>query len=59
MFVPPEHRRSWYPPRPEGGKSRRSETILLFLIGMFLLAMVLAPIGGSTVVQAFLALLPR
>jgi hypothetical protein len=59
MFVPPEHRRSWHPPQPEGDKSRRGETVLLVLIGLFLLAMLLAPIGGSGVVQALLALLGR
>ncbi len=59
MFVPPEQRQPWYPPQPEREKSRRSENVLLFLIGIFLLSMLLAPIGGSTVLQAFLAVLPR
>lgn len=59
MFVPPEQRRSWYPPQPERGKSRRGENVLLFLIAAFLLSMLLAPIGGSTVVHALLAVLGR
>jgi hypothetical protein len=56
MFVPPEQRRSWYPP-PESPKRGRSDTVLLFLIGLFLFSMLLAPIGGNTVVQALVALL--
>ena len=43
MFVPPEQRGSWHPPPPDGGKSKRGETFLLVLIGLFLLSMLLAP----------------
>ncbi len=59
MFVPPEQRGSWHPPPPDGGKSKRGETFLLVLIGLFLLSMLLAPIGGSTVLQAVMTLWPR
>ncbi len=59
MFVPPEHHQSWYPPQPDRGKSKRGETVLLVLIGMFLFSMLLAPIGGSTLVEAVVALLHR
>ena len=59
MFVPPEQRGSWSPPQPEGGKSRRGEAVLMVLIVVFLLSMLLAPIGGSTLVHAILASLPR
>ena len=37
--------------------SRRSEAVLLWLVAAFLLAMLLGPVGGGTVVQAVLALL--
>jgi hypothetical protein len=55
MFLPPEERRPGYPPQPEDGLSRRSEAVLLWLIGIFLLSVLLGPIGGSTIVQALLA----
>ena len=57
MFVPPDQRRPWEPPPNDDGKLKRSENVLLFLIGLFLLSMLLAPIGGSTVVQALLFVL--
>ena len=59
MFVPPDQRRSWYPPRPEDRKPRPGEAVLLFLIVLFLLSMLLAPIGGSSLVEALLALMHR
>ncbi len=59
MFLPPEERRPWYPPRPRGGMSRRDEAVLLALVAVFLLSVLLSPIGGSTIVQALLALLHR
>jgi len=59
MFLPPEKRRPWYPFRPDDGISKRGEAVLLCLIGIFLLSMLLGPIGGSTVVPALLALLWR
>jgi len=59
MFLPPEERRPGYPFQPEEGMSRRGEAVLLWLIGIFLVAVLLGPIGGSTVVQALLALLRR
>jgi hypothetical protein len=39
--------------------SRRGEAVLLLLIVIFLLAVLLGPIGGSTIVQALVALLHR
>jgi hypothetical protein len=59
MFVPPEQRGSWYPPRPDDRKTKRGENVLLILIGVFLFSLLLAPIGGGTVVQAITALLAR
>jgi|GEM_PF-3541046 len=56
MFVPPDQRRSGESPPPDSGRSKGSETVLLVLIGLFVASMLLAPIGGSTVVQALLAL---
>ncbi len=59
MFLPPEERQPGYPPRPDGGLSRRGEAVLLWLVGIFLLAVLLGPIGGSTLGQALAALLGR
>ncbi len=59
MFVPPEHRQSWHPPRPAGKQTKGHETVLLLLIGIFLLSMLIAPIAGSTLVDALLALMSR
>jgi hypothetical protein len=59
MFLPPEERRPWYPAQPDDGLSRRGEAELLWLVGIFLLAVLLGPIGGSTLGQALLALLGR
>ena len=59
MFVPPEQRRSWHPPQPDGKRSKPGETVLLVLVCLFLLSMLLAPIGGSTLVNALLALIRR
>jgi hypothetical protein len=39
--------------------SRRDEAVLLALVAVFLLSVLLSPIGGSTIVQALLALLHR
>lgn len=59
MFLPPEERRPWYPIQPDDGISKRGEAVLLCLIAIFLLSILLGPIGGSTVAQALLALLRR
>lgn len=59
MYLPPEQRKPGYPPRPRRPLSRRSEAVLLWLIGIFLVSVLLGPIGGSTVIQALLALAPR
>ena len=57
MFLPPEERQPRYPLQPDDGPSRRGEAVLLWLVGIFLLSILLAPIGGSTLVQALGALL--
>ena len=57
MFLPPEERRPWYPFQPEDGLSRRCEAVLLWLVGIFLLSVLLGPVGGSTILQALLAVL--
>jgi hypothetical protein len=59
MFLPPEDRQPGYPPQPDEGLSKRGEAVLLWLVGIFLLAVLLGPIGGSTLGQALAALLGR
>jgi hypothetical protein len=59
MFLPPDERKPWYPPHSDDGLSKRAEAVLLWLVGMFLLAVLLGPIGGSTLGQALAALLAR
>jgi hypothetical protein len=56
MFLPPENRRPGYPPAPDTGLTRRSEALLLALVVLFLLALMLAPIGGASVIDALVAL---
>ena len=57
MYVPPDERRAWHPPKPQGGSSKRSEAIMLWLVAVFLLAMLFAPFGGGTLIQALLAVI--
>ena len=57
MFLPPDERKPWYPSQQHDGLSKRGEAVLLWLVGIFLLAVLLAPIGGSTLGQALVALL--
>ena len=57
MFLAPDERKPWYPSQPHDGLSKRGEAVLLWLVGIFLLAVLLAPIGGSTLGQALVALL--
>ena len=57
MFLPPDERRPWYPSQPDEGLSQRGEAVLLWLVGIFLMAILLGPIGGSTLGQALVALL--
>jgi len=59
MFLPPDERKPWYPSQPDDGLSKRDEAVLLWLVGIFLLAVLLGPIGGSTLGQALVALLGR
>lgn len=62
MFVPPEHRQPgpppWLPPRRRA-LSKRGETVMLRVVCFCLLVMLLAPIGGSTVIEAVWFLLRR
>ena len=57
MFLPPDERKTWYSSQPDDGLSKRGEALLLSLVGIFLLAVLLGPIGGSTLGQALVALL--
>ncbi|MBI3349173.1 MAG: hypothetical protein HY020_18430 [Burkholderiales bacterium] len=63
MFVPPEHRPPgpppWRPPRPKRTLTKRQEAVMLWAVGLFLLLQLLAPLGGSTVVEAIWFLLSR
>lgn len=59
MFLPPDERQPWYPFQPDDGLSKRGEAVVLWSVGIFLLAVLLGPIGGSTLVQALFALLGR
>jgi hypothetical protein len=63
MFVPPEqwpHRPPpWQPRPPRRELSKRGEVALLWVVGIVLLLMLLAPIGGSTVLEAIWFLLRR
>lgn len=56
MFVPPEQQQPgsspWDAPPPKPARPRRGETLGLWLIGLMLLATVVAPMGGSTVIEA-------
>lgn len=57
VYVPPVERRARHPPEPESSISKRGEAVLLWLIAVFLLAMLFAPIAGGTLIQALLAVL--
>jgi hypothetical protein len=59
MYLPPEERKSGQPPRPRSGPPRRREAVLLWLSGAFLVSVLLGPIGGGTLIQALLAVLPH
>lgn len=63
MFVPPEQRppgpARWNPPPPKRHLSKRSETIVLWMVGFILVSIFLAPLGGSTVAEAVWFFLTR
>ncbi len=63
MFVPPEKRHPgsppWDPPPSKRGPTSREITAVLWLIGFLLVLIVLAPIGGSTVLEALWYVLSR
>lgn len=56
MFVPPEQRQPGPPPPdpppPRRKLTGREEAVLSWLIGAVLVSTVLAPIGGSTLLEA-------
>ncbi len=55
-----DEKREWRPPEPAGAGRRltdRYEKLLLWAIGAFVLSLVVAPIGGASVIQAIMALL--
>ena len=62
MFLPPEQRHPGSspgdPPPPEPA-SPRGETLGLWLIGLALVSIVLAPLGGSTLLEALWHVLHR
>lgn len=55
MFLPPEQRHPgsspWQPPAKPAPPSRR-ETVILWLVGLVLASAFLAPMGGSSVIEA-------
>ncbi|RTL45706.1 MAG: hypothetical protein EKK53_04975 [Burkholderiales bacterium] len=61
MFVPPEHRPHgplpWRPPEHKRRLTRREEAVMLWAVGLFLLTLLLAPLGGSSLVEAIWFLL--
>jgi len=63
MFVPPEHwpprPPPWHRPPPKRELTKRAEAVVLCLVGVVLVLTVLAPLGGSTVVEALWFMLSR
>lgn len=57
VYVPPDERRARHPPEPEEGTCKRDEAVLLWLLAVFLVAVLFAPIAGATLIQALLAVL--
>ena len=56
MFL--DEKNEWRQPEPAASRRRltpREETIMLWSVGAFLVSMVVAPIGGATVIHALLA----
>lgn len=62
MFVPPEQRQPgpppWQPP-PKRTLTAREKAVMPWLVGFVLVTIVLAPIGGSTVLEVLWYLLRR
>lgn len=61
MFVPPEQRSPrpgpWHPPRPRRALSKRAESLVGWIVGGVLVSIALAPIGGSSLIEALWALM--
>ncbi|MCE7029707.1 hypothetical protein [Jiella avicenniae] len=55
-----DEKNQWGPIDPAGNGRRlgdRDEKVLLWVIGIFLASLVIAPIGGASVIEAMLALI--
>lgn len=52
-------RPSWEPPPRRPRLTRRQESVILWFIVLNALMLLIAPIGGATVIQAVIALLAR
>jgi len=63
MFLPPEQRHPgsspWDNPPPKPAPSSRGEAVGLWLIVLLLVSIVMAPIGGSSVLEALWYVLRR
>ncbi|WP_167591848.1 hypothetical protein [Jiella endophytica] len=54
MFL--DEKNEWSPPEPGRRRlSERDETIILWSVGAFVVSLVIAPIGGASVIQAIYA----
>lgn len=49
----------WEPRRPPGRLTKRQERVIGWLVGLNLLLLLVAPLGGSTLVAAVIALVAR
>ena len=55
-----DEKNQWRPPEPSASDPRltdREERIMLWSVGVFLVSLVVAPIGGASVIHALLAAL--
>lgn len=59
MYVEGGWKPPWEPPRREPWLTKRQERVLIWLIAVNALLLLIAPIGGATVIQAILAILRR
>lgn len=58
MYLDEKHQ--WRPPEPPASSPRlndREERIVLWAVGVFLASLVVAPIGGASVIHALIAAL--